>query len=148
MAPTLMAILRMSHSEIDAELFGGLRQLSDASFPKRCNSCGRVFNSAEEFAAATQSVQAGRSGLKQSVGDDGQTIVELFRNCPCGSTLMDTFDNRRDATSAGIKRRQRFHEVLQMLRSRGVDPAQARSELLKLMRGQPSAILQLIRDVE
>ncbi|MCK9987662.1 MAG: hypothetical protein AzoDbin1_04134, partial [Azoarcus sp.] len=42
---------------------------------------------------------------------DGQVIVELFRNCVCGSTLMDCFRDRRDTSEAGLRRRARFGEL-------------------------------------
>lgn len=120
----------------DDELYQGLKALADASFPKRCQSCGRVFNDAAEFAAATGRVSAGTSGLKQSQDDDGHRIVELFRNCPCGSTLMESFGDRR----ADEARRAHFESVLVLLETRGFARNEARTALRKIMRGENGAL--------
>jgi hypothetical protein len=133
------------HESSDATLFANLRALAASSFPKRCNNCGRSYATAEDFVAATAAIRPDSSGLKLSHGDDGKEIVELFRNCVCGSTLMDAFDNRRDVSHAGGKRRQRFDELLALLQARGIDRDVAYSELLKLMRGQKSELLGLIK---
>jgi hypothetical protein len=132
-------------SDSDRELYADLRALTASTFPKRCRNCGREYLSEAEFVAATQAVPGGRSGLKQAIDDDGGTIVELFRNCACGSTLMDSFDNRRDTSAAGLKRRQRFDDLMGQLTARGIDPPAARAELLKLMRGQQSNLVALIQ---
>jgi hypothetical protein len=129
----------------DRELYADLRALMASSFPKRCRNCGREYPTAEAFVTATAPVAAGCSGFKQSRDDDGTTIIELFRNCLCGSTLMDSFDCRRNATADGLKKRQRFDDLLGQLAARGLDPVRARGELLNVMRGQPSDLLALIK---
>ena len=75
----------------DRCLLDGLQALADSAFPKRCNNCGRTFDSVRDFIAETVSVRNGISGAKASRGDDEEVIVELYRNCVCGSTLMDFF---------------------------------------------------------
>lgn len=129
----------------DETLFANLQTLVDSTFPKRCGNCGRNYATAAEFCAATSALSPDRSGLKQTYDDDGKPIVELFRNCVCGSTLMGDFHNRRDLSAAGSKRRQRFDELLRLLQERGIDGAVARRELLKLMRGQKSELIGLIK---
>jgi len=129
----------------DQTLLAGLRALAESSFPKRCGNCGKVYDNVADYVTQTASIAVERSGLKQSHDDDGQTIVELFRNCTCGSTLMDFFSDRRDLSSAGEQRRRRFDEVIQHLTGRGLDRAVARSELLKVARGLPSEILRVTR---
>jgi hypothetical protein len=127
------------------QLLANLRALAESQFPKRCANCGRVYATADEFIAATAPPANGHSGLKQGTSDEGRIIVELFRNCVCGSTLMNDFSNRRDETAAGIRRRERFDTLANGLRERGVADAEIRAELLKLMHGQPSRLLSLIR---
>lgn len=127
------------------ELFRSLRALEEATFPKTCRTCGLSFEDAASFLRATQQVRADHSGLKASVDDDGAAIVEVFRNCVCGSTLLETFYDRRDPSPAGVKRRLRFGELLDKLVADGVDPVRAREELLKLMRGQAHDLIGLIR---
>lgn len=130
---------------VDPTLLAGLRALAESSFPKRCGTCGKVYESVADYVTQTDNLASGRSGLKQSQDDDGQTIIELFRNCSCGSTLMDFFSDRRDLSEAGEKRRRRFDELLAYLADRGLDRAVARAELLKVTHGQPSEILHVTR---
>jgi len=75
------------------------------------------------------------------VSDDGSRIVEAFRNCPCGSTLMDFFTDRRDMSEKGLRRRERFGELLDYLVENGMERAAARAELLKVLKGGSSAVL-------
>lgn len=72
-------------------IVAGLRQFEASAFPKHCACCAREYASATEFIAATQALPSDCSGLKLSQDDDGNPIVELFRNCDCGSTLMESF---------------------------------------------------------
>ena len=86
----------------------------------------------------------GRSGLKQSYDDDGRVVVELFRNCVCGSTLMDCFNNRRETSADGERRRRRFSELIELLIGEGMVRDFAQLELLKVLRGEPSDILRML----
>jgi hypothetical protein len=121
----------------DLELFEGLKALSDSAFPKECATCGRVYRSPQDFVQQSEDI-SGRSGLKHGYDDDDRPVVELFRNCVCGSTLMDFFSDRRETSQSGLKRRQVFGKLLVHLESRGMDSKTARYELLKLMRGDAS----------
>lgn len=127
------------------DLFAGLRELAESAFPKRCRGCGRVYASAAEFIAATHALRPNCSGLKQGCDDDEHLVVELFRNCECGSTLMETFNDRRDLSEAGSKRRRRFEEIFTYLVGRGIAADIAHNELLKLMHGQANDVLPLIK---
>lgn len=122
-------------------LYDGLRELAESTFPKRCSACGRVFETAADFVSETETVGRGGSGLKQSVDDDGNPIVELFRNCVCGSTLMGFFSDRRDLTERGLQRRKRFGELMDYLVAQGMDRDLAREELKKVVRGEKSEVL-------
>lgn len=118
-------------------LFDGLKALAEAAFPKRCRGCGRTYDNAEQFLTETQALRNGVSGLKQSVDDDDTAIVEVYRNCSCGSTLMDFFNNRRDASEAGLHRRALFDKVITHLASsKDMTRAAARVYLLGVMRGK------------
>lgn len=130
----------------DAVLYEGLKALAETSFPKRCNSCGRVFAVPSDFVAETVRVGSGASGLKQGQEDDGRRVVELYRNCPCGSTLMGAFDDRRTLSEPAARRRERFDELLELLERRGVPRAEAREELLKVVHGEPSEKLWHLTD--
>lgn len=122
------------------DLYKGLVALSGASFPKRCLSCGRKYETAEEFMRMTTSVN-NSSGLKQTDDSDETKIVELFRNCVCGSTLMDEFKDRRDDTQAGKRKREIFEKTLAILMGDGVSREQGRFEIFQFMRGEKSRII-------
>jgi len=126
------------------EFLQGLRELAESAFPKRCPTCGRTFETAAEFIARTQPVRTDHSGVKQSQDDNGVAMLELYRNCPCGSTLMDFFSERRDVSGKGLMRRQRFAELHVPGGKRHGQGDCARAELLKVMRGEPSEVLKKI----
>lgn len=126
------------------EFFEGLKALAETSFPKKCANCGRTFATAEQFLLETKNIKPSSSGLKQSEDDNGMKLIEVFRNCPCGSTLMDFFSDRRDMSAAGATRRKRFDELILFLEKNGLTRSIARSELIKVMRGEQSDILPKI----
>jgi len=126
------------------ELFDGLKALVESSFPKKCANCGRTFESADQFFLETKDINSSTTGLKQAEDDDGTKIIEVFRNCPCGSTLMDFFSDRRGFSEAGTKRREKFEELLDSLCTNGLDRKTARTELIKVMHGEKSEVLSKI----
>ncbi len=119
------------------ELFEGLQALFDSAFPKKCSNCGKLYHSPAEFLTRSQAIP-GRSGLKESLDEDDATIVEVFRNCDCGSTLLDFFENRRDSSERGSRRREVFGKMLVLLQSKGLSVEEAREELKGVMNGKPS----------
>ena len=127
----------------DASLYAGLQEVAAGAFPKECRMCGRRYESVHDYITQTQRVGNGSSGLKQSRDDDGHVIVDLFRNCVCGSTLLNSFGDRRDTSEAGLKRRARFAELVERLVAQGLAPDVAHDELLKVLRGEKSAILRV-----
>lgn len=131
----------MGRQDFDPELVRGLTALAASAFPKRCRNCGRTFVDVADYVRQTEAMPDGSAGLKQSFDEEGRPIVDFFRNCPCGSTLMDSFNDRRDLSPQGEARRQRFGELLDYLASRGIERAIARRELLKVMRGEKSELL-------
>ncbi len=132
-------------TEIEA-IYTGLQALAKSAFPKRCRNCGRLYHDAESFIAETKRLKPNQSGLKSAQNDDGAMTVELFRNCPCGSTLMDVFNNRRDISENGIKRRNNFDRLMEMIQKQyKLDPDTARNELLNIMRGESSHIIKNIQ---
>jgi hypothetical protein len=125
----------------DRHLFNNLKALSESSFPKKCTSCGEVYLSSEQFVSKTDDI-SGKSGLKTGQNDSGGHIVELFRNCICGSTLMEFFNDRRDINEAGLKRRKLFGRLMAILGKKGLPADLARAELLRLINGEYSRVLE------
>ena len=128
-------------SDSEYQLFSDLKALSDSAFPKQCASCGRVYRSPEDFFRHSSAPSRG-SGLKGSWDDDDRDIVELYRNCECGSTLMDFFMDRRDTSERGLKRRAVFGRLLETLEGKGLPREAARQELLNVMNGDRSERLE------
>ncbi len=127
--------------ELEGTLFEGLQALSDSAFPKECSRCGRQYHSPRDFVRESRPPPNG-SGFKSGYDDDESTVLQLFRNCECGSTLMDFFNDRRDTSERGQKRRQLFGELLDTLEQQGMPPDEARPELRKLMNGEHSEQLE------
>lgn len=117
----------------DADFYVGLRELAESAFPKRCGRCGREYQNATDFLTATRALRTDSSGLKQSLDDDGQVIVDLFRNCICGSTLLESFQNRRDLSEQTDNRRKMFDGMVKKLVDSGLSRDNARAELLKFI---------------
>ena len=128
------------------EYFQGLSALLESSFPKKCAVCGKVYGNSEQFLRETQNMPNGRSSLKEAIEDNGTAIVEVFRNCACGSTLMDEFNSRRDESDRGKKRRMQFDQLLNILRQQGITIEMGRAEIFKFMHGQHSDIIDSIRN--
>ncbi|MDA7086118.1 hypothetical protein PH586_06950 [Pseudomonas sp. SA3-5] len=122
--------------------FAGLRALSGDSFPKRCRSCGREFASEADYFQQTQAIRPDITGLKAVYDDEEGTLVEVFRNCVCGSTLLVNCLSRRDDSASGHSRRRLFDDLLAYLQLHGVERAQARRELLRVASGERSEVLE------
>jgi hypothetical protein len=114
----------------------GLQELYKSAFPRKCANCGRVYPNLEVFLAETYQLK-GRTGLLENAGcpeEGDEPIVELYRNCVCGSTMMEFFENRRDTSENGLRRRELFDDLLKQLVAQGVAVEDARKELLLMLR--------------
>jgi hypothetical protein len=111
------------------------------SFPRKCATCGRVFENLEHYFRETLSLSKLGNTI-QSSDDDGKPFVVVSRNCRCGSTLLEVFDDRRDRTEEGKRKRAEFGELLGLLVASGLEEEVARAELKKTMRGEGSDILK------
>lgn len=126
----------------DDAWYRDLRALREGAFPKVCNCCGRVYASAAAYLVETRAMMQGARSLKSSRDDDGSVIVEVFRNCVCGSTLLSEFANRRDTSPQGEERRERFERLLALLMQRGLARGEAHAELLREIRGHGSEVVR------
>lgn len=118
-------------SRYDDSYFAGLKPARDDIFPKKCAKCGTVYINFEDFLQKTDDLPES-SGL-QYFGE-GQSITALFRNCTCRSTLIVSCESRRDESIQGIKHREIFEKILEMLKKVNPDAASCRNALLKLIR--------------
>lgn len=132
---------------MDNSHFEGLHALLASTFPKKCPCCGRLYPSVDAFFNETRDLAFGRPSLKSSQDDDGTPIVEVFRNCVCGSTLMDEFGCRRDDSASGHRRRSVFDELMALLISRNLGSDEARRLLLDAMHGDSEAFASLVKEL-
>lgn len=124
-----------------SKLFLGLQSLESSAFPKKCPKCGTVFISLLDMICLTdKSLQS--SGLVESIGESSQPIVGLFRNCACGATLFVFCRDRRDTSADGLRRRETFGQLLQQYQDSGLDYELVRRELIKVVNGEGSELLQ------
>lgn len=122
--------------------FAGLKALSHDNFPKRCRNCGREFASAADYFQQSQAIRPDITGLKAADDEEEGPLVEVFRNCLCGSTLLVNCASRRDHSASGHSRRRLFDELLSYLVRHGIERAQARGELLRVASGERSEVLE------
>ena len=122
--------------------FAGLQAFSHDSFPKLCRTCGREVACAADYFQQTQAIRHDITGLKAVYDDEEGALVEVFRNCVCGSTLLVNCMSRRDDSAAGNSRRRLFDDLLGYLQLHGVERAQARHELLRVASGERSEVLE------
>ena len=54
---------------------------------------------------------------------------------------MDFFNDRRDVSNDGLKRREFFEQLMRMLTESKIAHAVARRELLKVVKGENSTVL-------
>jgi hypothetical protein len=121
--------------------FEGLDSLVESAFPKSCATCGKVYHTSAQFFAETVPPANSNTSLKSAEEDDGSSVVEAFRNCTCGSTLMDEFADRRDVSPAGLKKREKFGEILGQLVEKGLERDLAKTELLRFIKTGKSEVL-------
>ncbi len=125
------------------DFYYGLQALSKISFPKKCSLCQKVYENVDIYIKETLALEHHPSGLSESYDpEDKINTVELYRNCTCGSTLMDFFSDRRDLSQVGEKRRKVFKKLLDELIKRGSDVENARKDVLLLMKGTISKRLR------
>lgn len=126
--------------------YKGLQTLVDTTFPKKCNKCGTVYETKEQFLAETMPVKdislEDKSGLFSLDGGGMDTSIGVFRNCNCGTTLMADFQDRRDGSPGGQKRRDEFKKLLDALVEHNVEHDLARDELRKVLHGESSEIIE------
>ena len=126
--------------------YNGLQELVDSTFPKTCNKCGKTYAAKQDFLNETIPVRdislEDKSGLFAIEGGDMDTVIGVFRNCKCGTTLMADFQDRRDNSEAGQSRRNQFDNLLETLIDHGMEYDDARRELLNILHGKHSKAIE------
>jgi hypothetical protein len=78
-------------------------------FPKKCFTCNKVFLTRDAYLKETQDLKNEKGGTQY---DPMFEMVQEYRNCICGSTMLIYSSNRRDESSVGEKRREIFARSL------------------------------------
>jgi hypothetical protein len=120
----------MTDDPLNLSLFSGLKALADSSFPRNCPSCGKRYENLEDYIRNTDPAPG---HFRADMDDDGSYLVECYRNCRCGSTMVEFCQDRRDRSEQGLRRRQKFGELMERLTSRGVPQTTARQFLLNVV---------------
>ena len=121
------------------EVFAGLKVLAEGAFPKECSGCGKVYDTLEEFVENTSPVDSSQ-GLKEA-GGALKPLIEMSRLCECGTGMTAQCEDRRAHSALGLKRRDLFEHLLSILSEGGMPRGMAKSEILKVMRGEGSNLL-------
>ncbi len=123
-----------------AQSLGFLQSRLKTEFPKRCSKCRTVFETFEDFFYSTEGIHKGTVSYP-ILGND----FYMHRNClsPCETTLIVVFEDRRDESIPGARRRIIFENCLERLRREfHLDEAGARDVLLAVLAQElPSAPL-------
>lgn len=134
-------ILEILHlSQTLAQSLGFLQSRLKTAFPKRCSKCRTVFESFEDFFYSTASIDRG-TVTYPILGKD----FFLHRNClaPCDTTLVVVFEDRRDDSIPGARRRQVFENCLARLcRELHLDESAARTVLLAVLTQELPQLLE------
>ena len=93
-------------------------------FPKSCTTCGKMYETREDYLRETQNLR-GKGTLASSHG------VQEYRNCTCGSTLMVWTKDRRDNSEFGEARRALFDDCLAKLKAVSTDDEAVLRERLR-----------------
>jgi len=124
----------------------GLRSAVDNNFPKTCRNCGRIYQNVDDFILDTALTMQG-GGLKQGFTDEEQAIVELLRNCQCGSTLISPFYSRRSSSDLASECRHQFDKLVSQMAVSGKKPDVAREELRQVITGGYGDILEQLKKI-
>ncbi len=127
--------------DLRKKIYEGLKALNKDMFPKVCGTCGEVFHSADDYVRKTRRLFRASGFQHRRLQEGG--LLELYRNCRCGSTLLALFENRRDTTEMGQRRREQFQRILDQMVSMGWDRSIAREEVDRILSGQSSSLLEL-----
>lgn len=110
--------------------------INPKAFPKTCGKCKKVYKDDISFLKETTKAANASSDIKviREANIDGVDVfLEVFRNCQCGSTLMETFHCRRDLTELGIRKREIFDTLLKGLKRSGYKAEDARMLILEFI---------------
>ena len=104
-----------------------LTALYDQKFPKKCNNCGRIYETMDQYAQETLRLR-GKDTLFNASG------VQMYRNCVCSSTLLVwTKEDRRDTSEFGNLRRQLFDTCLAKLKELSDEDENSLKEKLRIV---------------
>ncbi len=102
----------------------------ESDFPKTCTTCGRHYETLEEYLATTTPPEEEAPPLPYRGNAEYQQSQQYLRRCACGTLLSLPPVMRRDLSHEGQRRRQLFSELLDALQQAGLPREEARTQLL------------------
>jgi len=129
----------MQTTVVSASLNSGLRAIIGTEFPRKCPHCHRVYLTAEQFLKETTGHVRESAGMPEE-GEQADSFG-IERLCSCGEVISVFCTDRRDRSQAGIERRYLFGMLLNRLEELGLDREKVRFELLEVLRGKQSTML-------
>ncbi|MCB1615455.1 MAG: hypothetical protein KDI30_05520 [Pseudomonadales bacterium] len=109
--------------------------LEPDSFPKTCPMCNTVYSDEIDFFERTHSLPHVNSDIRpvEDENADPQVYLEIYRNCNCGTTLMELFHCRREQTASENRKRLLFEILLDAMEAIGHKRKDARDILFEFM---------------
>lgn len=124
----------------------GLTAFTENSFPKKCESCNKIYVTRKdllrETGYASDSHQDEPSTKTNSNTQDLPHDIEMCCNCSCGAKLVCVPIAFRTPFNTERSRREKFGVMLKSLIKHGIEEETARAELITLLSGKPSKLIQ------
>lgn len=115
----------------------GIVRLSSAAFPKTCTNCFKVYEDELQFLVETEAIPHTGRNIREVKGelayDEPEEFIEVYRNCCCGTTMMEYFHSRRNLSQEGIRQRVMFARIQDALIREGYEKEEARTLILDFM---------------
>ncbi len=126
------------NQQMISEFNRSLNELIKSLFPYTCKHCGAEFNNAIDFVEKTSSSQTQSNHVTTRESDS----LSVKRICPCGKEVEVGVEDRRDDSIVGTMRRKQFDVLMHIAGHMGLSRDDARSELLRVLHGEESAVLR------
>jgi hypothetical protein len=123
--------------ELRQSFIMGLTAFTENSFPKKCEQCSKIYVTRKDLLRETSSGFNGHTNASNEAHD-----IDMGSNCSCGSKLVSVPIAFRTSFTTERSRREKFGVMLESLVKHGIEVKTARAELIMLLSGKPSKLIQ------
>lgn len=129
----------------------GLTAFTENSFPKKCERCSKIYVTRKDLLRETgyasnshqnEPSTKANSTKANSKSQDLPHDIEMCCNCSCGAKLVCVPIAFRTPFNTERSRREKFGVMLESLVKHGIEEKTARAELITLLSGKPSKLIQ------